>query len=387
MYSAECAISFLSSTMKVSFPLRLLATVLISSEVQSLSFSWQEITILSDCGIASLLSLDGSLNVELFAGNKQGKIHRFCWTENSIQYRGNMEDERVDTRPFPVFSMTCTVAPFQIFSGGGDRYISVWQQRDEKKWSCRQRLGPHTGWVKDILYDNCRGVLHSIGCNCIESWERALDDDEEELWTHAAKRSIESSLEEGATLSSDLLCLCASDEMDRFYAGGVDGRIHAWPCDLSLPNPFYSIGAHKGRISFLAYAPMAKLLFSSGHDGDVQCRRVLEGNTLKKIPDVHIEVVDADGNPARVTAFGLLQECDYFAYFVLGTANGELACFRAFVEDDTVVLTEAATSRYCFADKPMITAICALKCPTSSDSLGTLAVGHSCGLSLIQVER
>lgn len=262
----------------------------------------------------------------------------------------------------------------------------MWQQTEEKKWSCRQRLGPHTGWVKDVLYDHRRDILRSIGCNCIESWERELDE-EGELWAHAAKRSIESSLEGVATLSSDLLCLCASDEMDRFYAGGVDGRIHAWSCDPSLPKPLYSIGAHKGRINFLAYASTAKLLFSSGHDGDVQCRRVSDGNVLKKTPDVHIEIVDEDGNPARVTAFGLLQDRDHLAHFVLGTANGELACFQASIEDDTMVLTESADSRYCFADKPIITAICALKCRTLSDSLGTLAVGHSCGLSLIQVER
>lgn len=213
--------------------MRDLVTVLAITLAQSLSFSWQENTIISDSGITSLLSLEGSSSVELFAGNKRGKVNHFICTGNSVQSLGDMQDEEVDTRPFPIFSMTSTgrVASFQIFCGGRDRYISVWHQtKDEKNWSCRQLLGPHTGWVKDTLYDHHRDALYSIGCNCIERWERVLDGDgdDEGSWTHAAKRCIESSLEGGATLSSDLLCLCACDEMHCFFAGGVDGRIHAW---------------------------------------------------------------------------------------------------------------------------------------------------------------
>jgi WD40 repeat protein len=370
--------------------MRLLVTVLAFPLAQSLSVSWQENTNIFNSGITSLLALEGSSSVKLFAGDKRGKIHHFLWTGNSIQSLGDMQDEEVDTRPFPIFSITSTgrVAPFQIVCGGGDRYISVWHQTKEKKnWSCRQRLGPHTGWVKDILYDHRRDVLYSIGCNCIESWERVFDDDGDGLWTHAARRSIESSLKDGATLSSDILCLCACDEMHRFFAGGVDGRIHAWSLDPLLPDPLYSIGAHKGRINFLAFAPTAKLLFSSGHDGVVQCRCISEGNTLNKIPDAHIEIMDANGNPARVTAFGLWHESDDLVHFVLGTANGELACFQASIEHDTVALKETADSRFLFPDEPMITAICSLKCQTLSNSLATLAVGHSLGLSLITIKR
>jgi hypothetical protein len=103
-----------------------------------------------------------------------------------------------------------------------------------------QKLGPHTGWVKDMVLieddaeDATEGnnstvssscTLYSIGCNGIEIWKSytrgsdaavAQEEAREDArWRNAGKWTIESSAL-GCTLSSDLLCLAAQ--------GGVGGR-------------------------------------------------------------------------------------------------------------------------------------------------------------------
>ena len=355
------------SRMRILLPGALLVMV---TAAHALSISCPEDGIIYDCGITSLLPRyhPSSGDVELFAGNNQGKmLHYFKPSDNQIQFLGEIQDEMFEPKPFPIFSMASTSdgdPPIQLFCGGGDRFISVWQLHEENKWTCPQRLGPHTGWVKDVLYDHRGDSLHSIGCNCIESWKRA--DGME--WTHAAKRSIQTSLEKGATLSSDLLCLCALDEADCFFAGGVDGRIHAWSCDTGVKDPLDSIRMHDGRINVMAFSRTARLFFSSGHDGTVQCRRDFQGSPLRTVADAQINIFDVNGKPARVTALALLEEsCDY-VQFMIGTANGELACFEAAVKKDTVVLTETTSQRFHLLDEPLINAICLLK---SAEALGS----------------
>lgn len=368
--------------------------LMLATLVHSLSFSCRDgSAAILDVGVTSLLARQQKGNVELFAGTKRGKIHRFTYNDSEsqiIQSLGEIHDE--ETKPFPIFSMasstTDDASAFQLFCGGGDRFISVWQQEEPNKWVCRQRLGPHTGWVKDLLFvhnNEEQDALYSIGCNCIESWQR--DQGSSSLWKHDGKRFIESSLKEGATLSSDLLCLCASNEEDSlFFAGGVDGRIHAWSCDTAMKDPLYSIGAHNGRVNVMSFAGNASLLFSTGHDGTIQCRRVVVGSELSKMPEAQINVLDAVGDPARITALTIVEERRDNVQLVAGTANGELACIQAALENDSAwVLTECPDERYHFADKPMINAFCSLTPPQAFDSPRTLAVGHSLGLSLITV--
>lgn len=373
-----------------------------TSLVHSFSLSLREENkIIDNVGVTSLLARQqqDSGDVDLFVGTKRGKLLHFQYTDGNMELLGELQDELVESKPFPIFSMTSSMAepdnddvkPFQLFCGGGDRYITVWQQEqsNNKKWRCSQRLGPHTGWVKDVLYDQHSDTVVSIGCNCIESWKRQVDlDSNGSAWKHAVKRSIESSLEEGATLSSDLLCLCHSGEVNRFYSGGVDGRIHAWSCDVAVKDPLYSIGTHSGRINAMVYSHVASLLFSSGHDGTIQCRRVKAGRPLNTIPDAQIDLLEANVNPARVTALAILQESSDHVKFVAGTATGELTCFEAVVKVDSVVtINNYANARYRIAEEAVINALCVLAPLEVSSSFWPLVIGHSLGLSLMTIER
>jgi WD40 repeat protein len=148
------------------------------------------------------------------------------------------------------------------------------------------------------------------------------------------------SLEEGATLSGDLLCLCDSGEVDSFYSGGVDGRIHAWSHDLTVKDPLYSIGAHNGRINAMKYSYVMCLLISAGNDGTIQCRRVSNGQKLQIIPDAQTTLFDSNGMTKRVTALVLLQDSSTHIYFVASTVNGELAFF------EVIVIYDDAVARY-----------------------------------------
>lgn len=381
---------------------------LLEAVAHALSFSCRQDKLILDVGVTSLFTRlshqqKDSNEIQVFAGTKRGKIHHFKYSvsDDVMQSLGEVQDDEdlMDSSPFPIFSMTSTTsrsfdnknnaasgAPFQLFCGGGDRYISIWQEHEQgKKWSCLQRLGPHTGWVKDVLFDHNTGTLHSIGCNCIESWKR----NDDLLWNHAATRSIESSLEEGATLSSDLLCLCATDDIDCFFAGGVDGRIHAWSFDATVKDPLYSIRAHDGRINTMVYSSCAELFFSSGHDGSIQCRRAYDGNRLVRTPDAQITIKNADGEPARATALCIVSEKDDHVQLVAGTANGELAYVEATVTNDRVLLSEMSAGElyHHFPDRPMINAICLLKSSKAIGDTWSLAVGHSLGLNLISIER
>jgi WD40 repeat protein len=182
-----------------------------------------------------------------------------------------------------------------------------------------------------------------------------------------------------------LLCLCDSDEIDRFYSGGVDGRIHAWSCNVNVKKPLYSIGAHKGRVNVMIYSYATSLLFSAGHDGTIQCRGVPTRKTLNKIPDAQFTLFDADGNAMRVTALAILQDSSNHAHLVAGTATGELAFFETGVKDDTAAIIPLDV-RYRFPEEPVINAICVLKPTEKPGSTLSLTVGHSLGLTLMTIE-
>ena len=201
---------------------------------------------------------------------------------HSIQAEENVEDPPSSPKtPFPIYSLARSTTPNGgvFFSGGGDRYVTVWgvqpttsPQGRNKDWlwktSSLQKLAPHTGWVKDLYYDTSNEILHSIGCNCIESWKRNTPIEKVEaeplvLFSHWKKSTIQSSPIAGSTLSSDLLCLCGTSRQDYnengsntdlILAGGVDGRIHIWNSkDMGNNQPLCSWSAHDGLVNCLCF--------------------------------------------------------------------------------------------------------------------------------------
>ena len=384
----------------------------------------QHRTIWDDQGVVSLSSLKVSNNNEvskvpslLVAGTKRGQLHTFQFARHDDDdgdddtrgkdilrnptYTGELAaSENYDnedstpaaksTVPYPVYSLLSWSHPRDgssssrrsdggerhwLFSGSGDRFITVFvgeeqQENGEWKWSVRQRLGPHTGWVKALAmmgtssssssssFSNSIGsrwLLHSIGCNCIETWEADSNNDGDvgsdddmsltiPIWKHKKKRAIESSPDQGATLSSDLLCLAVWKEW--LISGGVDGRLHIWSSDPDKPaKPLYSMAAHDGRVSALgvvgpvtASSQEGFLLFSIGHDGQLQCRKCIEDSTSGELKlqdplsgdrDTLLlgcfKIVDGHENPMRLTALS----CDFMkdstaVQLLLGSASGTL---------------------------------------------------------------
>ena len=251
-----------------------------------------------------------------------------------------------------------------ILCGGGDRYLTIWQLPSSQSQSqqqqqtttattmnnnrphpnqnrnenvsisidvnVQQQLGPHTGWVKDVIYDNTHHLIYSIGCNCIEIWSysnsikqgmkerKEMEGRKDKMeWIHQQKLTVDSCTQQGCTLSSDLLCLSLvlvhyhdnhdndHDTHDTFLvpelllAGGVDGRIHIWKIikegmisssssssssssfstssDTNNPQNVQfvkatSIPAHNGRLNKLLFCKHIQCLISIGNDGTVQCR-------------------------------------------------------------------------------------------------------------------
>jgi WD domain, G-beta repeat len=238
------------------------------------------------------------------------------------------------TTRFPIYSLAANNDT--IFAGSGDRYISLWpllellpnaaKHNPKGAWwwgqhsvKAKQRLGPHTGWVKALAFDS--DCLYSIGCNRIETWtqnsvaqQRVIGssmmmnvDIPPRSWTPAAAAGsmvVKSCVEpnQACTLSSDLLCLATcrvvvvvvvvdkdgSRRHEQCFSilavGGVDGRIHFYhhantsyytnghqtrPCnDLALVT---TMAAHQGRVTALRFVPEEQILISASHDGTVHC--------------------------------------------------------------------------------------------------------------------
>eukprot|EP00978_Attheya_sp_CCMP212_P016999 scaffold45028_cov51-Attheya_sp.AAC.1 len=256
----------------------------------------QQQHLLEGTGVTSVAALfvDGRSNdaspkqATIFAGTKRGSIVPFTITSHDRRrrldsqepYNAMMIHEGVPlqddsaigqmVKPYPIYSMVSHHGKDVdfLFCGGGDRYITVWEKRYSSsssssssslmpEWKIAARLGPHTGWVKSVVYDSNLNLLHSIGCNCIETWSRQelttnnpgetnhVNDSGQDhspirridySWKHLKKRKIDSCPTNGSTLSSDLLCLCLLNpafDKNILYSGGVDGRIHKWTssCD------------------------------------------------------------------------------------------------------------------------------------------------------------
>ena len=285
----------------------------------------------------------------IHVGTKRGSLKRITWSDadhnpdpalgNDLYSNMHVHDyDHINDTPYPIYSMIYLDAPQdnQILCGGGDRFITVWKCVGvdststgtstiamNRKWQVVSQLGPHTGWVKDIVYyspsspSSSSGIqlLFSIGCNCIEIWKRNVngDSDSDERnsdhcpWQHDSKLEIDSSLEMGCTLSSDLLCLgfgvytatndrSSSQSQVRsdidihvrsafLFAGGVDGRLHRWNVDgndneigntngngsFKIVNA-ESISAHLGRVNGILVCQVFNALVSIGSDGILLCK-------------------------------------------------------------------------------------------------------------------
>lgn len=288
-------------------------------------------------------SVDVNADASIFAGTKRGVILKYTLDHKSRTVERTKEYTDPTKPKYPIYSIKSRAIEgykMELFCGGGDRYISVWQQSDaNEELEFKQRLGPHTGWVKDLAFDSRTCRLHSIGCNHIETWSWTAATE----WSHLATRSIESSPEKGSTLSSDLLCLAMNEVDNCFYAGGVDGRIHAWSSDPLTQQPIMSVGAHNGRVNVLILSSKSRLLFSSGHGGSVQCRKLSSKGLLSNEACASLQLgsrMATQDEEVRVTSATLVSEGETSVKLILGTSAGMMYQITAQLEDGIVTLLD-----------------------------------------------
>jgi len=372
------------------------------------------------------------------AGSKRGQLRMFDFDGGSLKHIGKILNEesssgvnpKKSTVPYPIYSLLhhCHNDRQYIFAGSGDRYINVWfstriSDTAVASWSLQQRLGPHTGWVKALAMDTTTHQLYSIGCNCIETWTLDSTIDNSLHWKHHQKtRSVESSPDQGSTLSSDLLCLGIWNTNKRrptiLVTGGVDGRFHIW--DSISPNPLRSTTTvHNGRVSALEIVPFADandddgksgtphnasescLIVSVGYDGMLQCRRLnvlfetrcneeatIQALDLFKIGCVLVGNDDENEGPTnRLTAMECTRVSANLVRVCLGSTSGTLYRMSISTTNDwkSACLTNSDTEPMCVVGqgKPMIYAIATI----SSSADDTMAiVGHSQGLSTVNCQ-
>ena len=266
-------------------------------------------------GITSILPVPSSTySNSYYVGTKRGKIKQLDILDDDMQDAPSkqkmiqhqihdIEDVTNGKRlkPYPIFSMMSVPndnsdsCDHDLLAGGGDRYVTVWRkdkENDSGAWKVVDQLGPHTGWVKDLasinyaiqstndssIDDDGNICIFSIGCNCIEVWS-VIDG----KYQHIHKLQIDSSIEMGCTLSSDLLCLTTFSEhtacddsstiSNYLFAGGVDGRIHQWT--VHNKDEYVNAGvvsAHSERVNALMVCHDMNILVSCGSDKYIHCR-------------------------------------------------------------------------------------------------------------------
>ena len=362
-------------------------------------------------GITAMHRTRTGLRDFVFAGSKSGGIYyrvenrtdtgNRIWNEilRSPSNDDNTEknaSRRTKNDRYPIYSITTTTTnrnnnekdmTMLLFCGSADRFISVWKLRLNNattqlattipsstssnintlvptsfSFEFVQKLGPHTGWVKGLVYDSTNRVLHSLGCNCIESWDcsplflvhtniiiktnssNTSNDDEQEnnIVQHIAKRKIESSLTLGVTLSSDLLCLCLLPSSYQQHesltiSGGVDGRLHAFysnPTGIHQ-QPLHSTTAHNGRVNSIQYSAAMRALLTIGNDGMlcVFTASIDQGFELQSKLDIGKEYENPNdtskkkkATAMRLTAATIIEEDlnERKCVIAIGSSNGEL---------------------------------------------------------------
>jgi len=352
-------------------PFRMLLTGMLLWSVKPLSIQGgpralgPSTTILST-GISSLVSSpDGMIVV----GTKTGRILVSHRTRNMQQDTvwHELDKEQYITN-YPIYSLA--VGDDLMFAGAGDRYVSVWTQKGVS-FNFQGKLGPHTGWVKDLAYCQNSKLLYSIGCNCVESW----DITDTSTIRHVSKRSIENSPDTGSTLSSDLLSLCLVDG-HCLLSGGVDGRIHVWSLDPLEMEPVLSSRIHDGRVNAMVFSSEMEVLFSVGHDGRIVASRLgkgrLEGNSSLLVGD----------RSSRLTSLCLMSECRTGCRLVVGTAEGNIVCIDVHGDLNSIDMKEYST--FSIAGEPMVYSLGAVCSTTAARAQSTILVGHARGLVAVQ---
>ncbi|GAX17577.1 hypothetical protein FisN_18Lh228 [Fistulifera solaris] len=268
-------------------------------------------------GVTSLAHLIVDDESLLLCGTKKGSLRAFSRTENGVQQHTEVN---VTNGRYPILSMAIDETDRTIFCGGSDRFVTILPyavthphdtSHHYSSIADKQRLGPHTGWVKDVLLAPSN-ILYSIGCNCIESWQKQSD----QKWKQGKRWVVDSDVVMGCTLSSDLLCLACQN--DTLYAGGVDGRIHVFR------NEEYSaMAAHNGRVNAVITTTIRGIdyIMSASHDGWVYQWKT------HPVDHTRLECVQTFQSQERNTAIVSIRHDrnnDAEGLFVVGTSRGTI---------------------------------------------------------------
>jgi hypothetical protein len=356
----------------------------------------------------------------LIAGTKTGGIYCGYDTQDPTSAYPSLEWMRLNTHgiyetKYPIYSLITSSK--HLFCGDGNRRITVWkgnkltatkrhssnwqqyqkqqqqqQQQQQQRFHYIQELGPHTGWVKDVVYDDHNSLLHSIGCNCIETWDCSVFP-----FQHQAKRSIENSPAMGSTLSSDLLCLCLIQDSEYdstriLVSGGVDGRIHLWRSDpyrCSKQLPLCSVRVHDGRVNKVVYSKALNVILSVGSDGKLSACRVHSGweatAALSQIPFVRsgCPLLNLD---LRLTTMILVEDDAYAkqCHVALGSSNGQVRLASINALDNDKLFYGKDQNMVQLTDEPLIYALACETFTTLPDKR-RLWVGHATGLVSINI--
>ena len=374
-------------------------------------------------------SLSNYESMEIYLGTKRGKILRMAIRSNKNE-RGdfsidvcdvsNSHENTIQLKPYPVYSMI-TIPKWRpmihsnevisydhdLLAGGGDRYVTVWETTDnslghEKILKVKQQLGPHTGWVRCMASSssqgdaNCNGsAVFSIGCNCIEVWFYNSYE-----YKHICKIKIDSSVEMGSTLSSDLLCLAAyhCDDTSASYllAGGVDGRLHRWMLPKTINNVKKSnefstagvIAAHNGRVNKILVCKAFGAIVSVDANGYVICRKISSFEHFEDWETETINLVDesSPNSPIKLTSACIINEDLSLATVSVGSSCGCIFLVQMSKQQDKVkiiyelrrhIIISKRTDERC-----NIHSMCSI--PSNENPLlsSMIAIGHSNGCSL-----
>ena len=391
-------------------------------------------------GVTSILAAPTSRSTEeataFFVGTKRGKVKQVtmtpsCLDEISVLVNDVQDANGKALKPYPIFSMmsvpkSSDAHSHHLLTGGGDRYVTVWETVDENsdssvekenqtRWHVKTQLGPHTGWVKDLSYSyqpstKDGSMVFSIGCNCIEVWKIANSE-----YQHYCKLQIESSVEMGSTLSSDLLCLatysysCDGGNRDGddntqnenscspayLVAGGVDGRLHRWALHESFAHAGVS-SAHDGRVNGIVVCKDLNMLVSIGSDASVQCREIgaipfeawsvtslnLEAEGIWRGGEGSGSDSDASSVSVKITSLCVVLEDSNRAIAAIGTACGKVLLVEI-VRCDTNVSVSLLKEH--IIEFEHAGAIHALQSFRTRDYSYRITIGHSDGLSVWDV--
>jgi len=333
-------------------------------------------------GISSLSF--NSYDNSVYMGTKRGRLKKLIGVkQDNNQLLKDIEQIPLDIdsnhetlKPYPIYSLITCHRGKNMFCGGGDRYITIWSIHLDR-WSISQRLGPHTGWVKDLAFYK-EQYLFSIGCNCIEIW------DKRNQYRHFKKIEVQSCSSFGATLSSDLLCLGVYGHF--LFAGGVDGRIHKW--DIESEFKYHeAVSVHDGRINKMLLMNQMKILVSVGNDGYVRCRDLSKEATHDPILTswrFESDSTEVDEETVRITSLCSIHENESQADIVIGTACGMIRILSIGRESvGNSISLQRIDYRACLENRSTITSLQFYPKDTSSNTgHDIILIGHSNGAAL-----